>query len=369
MISPRTHGVIDFAAAALMGAAAARSPLSPRTRRVLGAAGAYHAGYSLLTDYDAGLRALLTMRQHLALDAVGAGALCAAGLLMRGPPRGERALLVAAGVTELAILASSDGAARDGAGRAPDGPAPAYPPLDTPKLVAPDVFVVDSTLPGVKGRVMAARMTVIRLPGGDLVLHSPTRFSHRLKQELERRGRIRHLVAPSFAHWMFLAGWQRHCPDAVTWAAPGLRARSQVRRSHVRLDADLPGAAATAWGDTIRTVTIPGGLGFTEVALFHVPTRTLVLTDLDVNLEPRKLPLPLRPVARLLGLVSPGGTTPRYLRPLLDLTRGAAAQAAERLIALGPERVIVAHGRCIERDGTGALRRSLRWLVSTRSRG
>ncbi len=237
-----------------------------------------------------------------------------------------------------------------------------YPPLDTPKPVADDVWIIDSLLPGAVGRVLPARMTVIRVPDG-LLLHSPTRFDPALLEQLQRIAPVRHLVAPNFAHWMFLLPWQRACPEAVTWAAPGLRRRRPVRKSGVRLDHDLGDRAPVEWGDGLILVAVPGGLGWREAALFHRATRTLVLADLVVNLEEEKLPRAVRPAARLLGTVAPDGMPPAYLRAVIKLRRRGAAAAAQTLLALRPERVIFAHGRWFERDGAAALRRSMRWLL------
>lgn len=237
-----------------------------------------------------------------------------------------------------------------------------YPPLDTMKPVADGVFIVDSLLPGAIGRVLPARMTVIRLPDG-LLLHSPTRFSPALMQELEQVGPVRHLVAPNLAHWMHLSEWQGACPGATTWAAPGLRRRSPVRKSGVHLDHDLSGPAPAEWGDALDVAAVPGGLGVQETTLFHRATRTLVLTDLVVNLEAPMLPAAVRPVARLLGTLAPDGMPPAYVRAVFKLRRRAAAAAMEALLALEPERVVFAHGRWFERDGAAALRRSMRWLL------
>jgi len=229
--------------------------------------------------------------------------------------------------------------------------------------MAEGVWTVDSVMPGTLSRVLPLRMTIIRLPDGDLLLHSPTPFSIALKDELERLGRIRHLAAPNVAHWVFLKEWQEACPDATTWAAPGLRQRAQVRRSGLRLDHDLSDAAPAEWSDAVALVEVPGGLGFNEIAFFHRPTRTLVLTDLVVNVESQRLPALLRPLIRLFGSTAPDGMPPPYLRAIVKMRRPAAAAAAERLLALQPERVVFAHGRCFEHDGAAALRRSLRWLL------
>ncbi len=140
----------------------------------------------------------------------------------------------------------------------------AYPPLDTPKPVADGVWIVDSAPVRILGLALPIRMTVIRLAGGDLLLHSPTRFNGVLKQELDRIGRVRHLVAPSVGHLMFLADWQRRCPDAVTWATPGLRERGPVRRAGIRVDHDLGEMPPEAWADEIDQAVVRGGAGFSE---------------------------------------------------------------------------------------------------------
>jgi hypothetical protein len=372
MISTRLHGAIDYGVAACLGALSTSRSLPLPVRGTLRAAGAYHTGYAALTDYEAGLLPRLTMRQHLVLDALGGAVLCGAGLAMRRQPGEARALLVGIGLLELGVVALSRaepaGRPRAGAGpvQALQGPSeegrPGYPPLDTPKPVAEGIFVVDSLMSGALGKVLSVRMTVIRLPDGGVLLHSPTRFDPRLRRALEAIGPIRHLVAPNIAHWTFLKDWQRACPDAVTWAAPGLRERSQVRRSGLRLDHDLV-EAPKAWGGVLELDSVPGGLGFREITLFHVPTRTLLLTDLVLNLEAPRLPALLRPLALLFGVVAPDGMPPPYLRAIIRLRQSMAVRVVSRLLAQKPERVIFAHGRWFEQDGTAALRRSLRWLL------
>lgn len=240
-----------------------------------------------------------------------------------------------------------------------------YPPLDTLKPVADDVWIVDSGPLRVFGGIpLPVRMAVVRLRGGDLLLYSPTRYDEGLRRELAEIGRVRHLVAPNVAHWMFVKQWQGMCPDATTWAAPGLRGRGQVRRSGVRIDRELGETPPPDWAGQIEQVVVRGGAGFVEVDLFHTATRTLLLTDLVVNLEAEKLPRPLRPFVRLFGMAAPDGEPPPYLRAVIKLRRREATQAAARLLAWGPDRVVFTHGAWFERDGTAALRRSLRWLLA-----
>lgn len=271
--------------------------------------------------------------------------------------RRSRATLVAGlamGIGGTALLARSFAGRRGEANVA-------YPPLDVAKPVAEGIWVVDSGPIGAAGLDLPVRMTVIRLGSGDLLLHSPTRFTPALADALAALGRVRHLVAPSLAHWTFVADWQRTFPDARTWATPGLRERAQVRRSRLRIDADLGDATPPDWSDWLEQGVVRGGAGFSETWFFHRPSGTLILTDLIENLEPGKL----SPVAALLmrAALATRATTALHLRALLALRRAEAKVAISAMIDQGPERVIFAHGRWFERDGATRLREAFAWLL------
>ena len=238
-----------------------------------------------------------------------------------------------------------------------------YPPLDVLKPVAENLWIVDSGPQEAMSLSLPVRMTVIRLGNGDVWLHSPTRYNAELRREIETLGPIRHLVAPSIAHWTHLKGWQGGCPAAKTSAAPNLRTRPQVRKAGIRLDRDLTGSPPDDWGGEIEHIVIPGGAGFREVAFFHRPTRTLILTDLIQNLEPEKLSLGTRLFARLTGVDAPNGKAPAYLRFVVRLRQKEAKQAVSQLIAWNPERVVFSHGRWFDRDGAASLERAFAWLL------
>ena len=93
----------------------------------------------------------------------------------------------------------------------------------------------------------------------------------------------------------------------------------------------------------------------------------LVLNDigpvLDIEFEPEKLPFPLRPFARAMGITAPDGKAPAYLRAVVRMGGTRAREAGRRLLATNPERVIFAHGKWFDRDAGARLERSLRWLT------
>lgn len=231
-----------------------------------------------------------------------------------------------------------------------------YQPTDVPKPVDAGLWVVDSVL----GPGLPVRMTVIRLANGDLLLHSPTRHGEALQTALEALGPIRHLVAPNTVHWVFVKPWRDRLPQAQIWAAPGLRDRAQVRRSGLPIDHDLSDEPPASWAGEIDQIVVDGALGFSEVAMFHRPTRTALFTDLVQNFEPQKLPWFLRPLGRLLGNASPAGRAPAHLRAVVG---HRSRDAARRIVAWAPDRVLVTHGLPFETDAANRLRQSLAWLT------
>jgi hypothetical protein len=141
-ISPRLHGIIDYATGAeLLVLPSVLRISGSRAGRVLRVAGLAHLAYAALTDYELGLVKRLPFRTHLALDAAGAGGLLAAPWLLGAREDGLRHWLplVLVGLNEAAVTALTD----PGGGGAP-GPAPEMPrevelsPPDPSAAVMPD---------------------------------------------------------------------------------------------------------------------------------------------------------------------------------------------------------------------------------------
>lgn len=248
------------------------------------------------------------------------------------------------------------------AGLSPGGTV-TYPPIDTLKPVAEGVWIVDSGPLRIMGMPLPVRMTVVRLGDGDLWLHSPTRFTESLRGELERLGTVRHLLAPNIAHWAFLQEWQSQFPQALSWGPAELQQRAPVKKSGVRFDCTLDDRAPRDWAAEIEQIAVPGGAGFKELDFFHKPTKTLILTDLVLNIETEKMPVWMRPLLSLMGPAAPDGKPPIYLRTLIKMKGDQARAAAGRMLTMNPERVIFTHGRWFERNGAAELRHSLRWLL------
>ncbi len=89
-----------------------------------------------------------------------------------------------------------------------------------------------------------------------------------------------------------------------------------------------------------------------------------MLTDFIENFEPGKLGSGwMRWLTRLGGVQDPNGAMPRDMRRTFARQRPQLRAAVERMLAWEPERIVLAHGRWYERDGTAELRRAFGWLL------
>jgi len=150
---------------------------------------------------------------------------------------------------------------------------------DQPVLVpfGPDFWYADGpAITGAAGFHFPTRMCVIRLPGdAGLWVWSPIALSCALQDAVDTLGTVRHLIAPNNLHFSFLEAWARAYPKAQVHAAPGLSADTAQTTIHAPLTDD----ADPRWADIIDQVVIPGNRTITEVAFFHRPSGTLILTD------------------------------------------------------------------------------------------
>jgi hypothetical protein len=237
-----------------------------------------------------------------------------------------------------------------------------YPPLGTLKQVAEDVWIVDGPvirfgMPWPK-MPFPTRMTMIRVNGRDLFIHSPTPLTATLRRDVEALGTPRWIIGPNRLHYWWIPEWRAAFPDAAVYLAP--RIREQARH---RIDFDecpLVQDGGYPWDDEIGTLPIHGRF-MTEVVFFHFRSRTLVLADLIENFEPGKLPgFIMRWMTRLGAAQDPDGQMPRDMR--LTYTRRELEAAVEKMIRWEPERILLAHGRWYDANGTAELRRAFRWL-------
>jgi hypothetical protein len=218
-----------------------------------------------------------------------------------------------------------------------------------------DLWIADSPLRFV-GLEIGSRMTVVRLPGSKLLLHSPVAATDELVREITALGSVAYLVAPNRFHHLYVGEWLQACPEAAAYVAPGLdEKRPDLQIAGVLTDEPEPG-----WADTIDQVLVRGFPLANEVVFFHRPSSTLIATDLAFNVGSSSPPL-TRLVFRLARAY--GRLSPTLLERLFVRDQPAFRHSLERVLEWPFERVVVAHGEVSETGGREEIVRGYSWLL------
>lgn len=205
------------------------------------------------------------------------------------------------------------------------------------------------------GVEVGTRMTVCRLSGGGLWLHSPVRLTEELREDLDRLGPVRFVVAPNKLHHRFVGDYPSAYPEARVYASPGLAEKRPDLPSH----GVLGGAPEPGWAEDFDQTVFRGERQLEEVVFFHKASRTLILADLVQSGHPDS-PRLTRLATRLNGTYErPGPPAPVRLG---FRDKAAARASLERVLSWDFERIVLAHGRIIETGGKAALEHAYSFL-------
>jgi hypothetical protein len=197
------------------------------------------------------------------------------------------------------------------------------------------------------GTRFEARMTVMRLASGRIMLHSPCPVTTAIAEEISALGPVAHIVVPGNFHHLHAASAQAAFPDAKTWICPGI----EWKCPGLKYDGVLGDLAPADWRGEIDQVLVQGARIMREVAMHHRASRTLVLVDLIENFTDQTpnvggaLKLWFKYVLRMWGNPKPA---PEYRMGWGD--RVSAAKSLRRILAWDFERIVLSHGDLIDHD-------------------
>jgi hypothetical protein len=204
------------------------------------------------------------------------------------------------------------------------------------------------------GLRLGTRMTVVRLASGDVWVHSPVHLDDGLRAAVEAIGPVRHVVAPSLYHHLFAGEWRQAFAGATLYGPKALASK----RKDLRLDATLEEARTAPWAAELAPVHIDGCL-LDETVFVHGASRTVVSSDLTENFVTHRH-LPTRLYLQASGTYGKVGW-PRPLR-IVYRDHAAATRSIDALLQHDFDRIVIAHGEIIARDGKAALRETFRFL-------
>lgn len=208
-----------------------------------------------------------------------------------------------------------------------------------------NVWIADGPTVSFFGFPYPTRMVVVKLGDGSLWINSPVEATREQAMQLAQLGPVAHLVSPTRLHDWRLEQWAQHFPHAHVWKADALN--------------DTP---PPAWQSDLDQLIFRGSRVLSEAEFFHRPSRTLIMGDFIQNFQPEPGHALRNAFLRFGGIMQ--GGMPCDLRTSFAGKRhmALARESFRRILAWDFDKLILAHGACIEADAKPFVQRSLHWL-------
>ncbi|GEP41275.1 hypothetical protein [Brevifollis gellanilyticus] len=193
-------------------------------------------------------------------------------------------------------------------------------------------------------------VTIIRLQSGKLIIHSTAPFTHGDVAAIRALGEPGWLLDGILRHDTFAKEGRAAFPIIPYLAPPGFSEAVGFATEPI-----MP--APSEWSGEVLAHEIQGAPVARDTALLHVPSRTLVLTELVFNFDDHQ-PLWTELLLRVAigGEHHPGMTRP-FKAGIKDVE--AFKDSMAEILGWDFDRVIVGHGEVIESDGKAKLRSAL----------
>jgi len=219
-----------------------------------------------------------------------------------------------------------------------------------------DVWIVDGPIVRDTGMFFTTRMTIVRLNDEAIWISSPVPVSFDTLKEISELGVVRYLVAATPRHVWRLDTWHTLFPDAELWVSRPTF--FTLQKGRLPVSGHLGDAPIPAWDTDFDQLEFPR---LSEVLFFHKKSHTVILDDLIQRNPILKGKSVTNLVFKLEGAQYPDGGVPLDMRLTL-LNRNPARRSLERLLSWDFDKLIIAHGECIESDAKEYVKRTFKWL-------
>jgi hypothetical protein len=182
-------------------------------------------------------------------------------------------------------------------------------------------------------------MTVVRLTDGSLALISPVPIDDVLAGELGALGPVSHLIAPNLFHHLHLGPASKRYPEARLLGPPAL---AKKKRGMTFAPPDVDNVAP--FQGVLTATTIEGAPRASETVWYHIPSRTLVVTELVFNLE---TPASWKTAVLVWSTGTRGRLAQSRVWNFLVEDKATASASCRRIFEWDFDRLVVAHGNVI----------------------
>lgn len=200
------------------------------------------------------------------------------------------------------------------------------------------------------------RMSVMRLPSGDLLVHSPSLLDPETMAWLSSLGEPRYFVCPSRVHDAHIERAFVAYPNAKVFAPPA----TSTNYRGLPFSGMLGDQPEPAWAEVVDQTVFPWSKGFSEVVMLHKASRSLLLADLCFNVQ-KDAAIELKALAWVFGIY--GKLAPSFDMRFILRDRQTARRVIDHILGWDFDRVIVGHGAIVDTGGHAAFEQAYAWLT------
>jgi len=211
--------------------------------------------------------------------------------------------------------------------------------------IGQDIWIQRHPL-GMLGCQMGRVVTLVRLRSGQVVIHSTANFGSADIAEIRELGEPGWLFEATRFHDTCAVQGRAAFPDIPYLVPQGFKARSVANLTPIE-------TTPAEWRDEIELIQLAGMPSIRESALFHRPSKTLVVADLMFNLPPETSRW-TQLFLRATGGISKYPGMSRLFRFMVK-DRQAFQESMAEIAALDFETIVVAHGDPITSDAKEKL--------------
>jgi hypothetical protein len=224
---------------------------------------------------------------------------------------------------------------------------------------ARNIWIIDGPNVRDMGIMFTTRMVAVKLTDGSLWLNSPVPVPFDTVKCITTLGPVRYLLAATPRHVWRLEGWHTLFPKAQLWVPRS--SPFTLKKGHLPYTGILGDAPYQDWTDDLDQLAFKGNPLIEEVLFFHKESRTVILDDL-IQIHPIVKGKPIRnALFKLDGVASPHGGVGLDIR-LTFTNRNLARRSLEKLLSWDFDKLIIAHGVCLEKDAKPFVQQAFRWL-------
>ena len=225
---------------------------------------------------------------------------------------------------------------------------------------ADDLWIVQGPNVRDMGVMFTTRMSIVKLGDGSLWLDSPVPVQPEVLEQILRLGPVKYLVAATPRHVWRLATWHALFPKAEMWACR--RTPLTLKKEELALTGTLSDQPPSAWAGDLDQVAFKGNPLIEEVVFLHKKSRTVILDDLIQRHPLEKGKAVRNALMKFAGVAYPGGGVPLDIRWTF-IHRKLARQSLAKLLSWDFDKLIIAHGACVESNAKAFVQRAFRWLT------